>query len=437
MMAISALFLTTTASTPPRSLVPLTEKLPTDDGVHPAARHPRRRRLEALTRENTEPIRLVLDGASLDEATAPKYSACFREGDWFMRGLPGPNPPATKAEATCLRGPDEWQVQDCWGVCTERDVVTPAVRDQVLAIAADVMEELVTYFAVRKFPSVDADGDGVADGLTFVSSKGSYARALESKGYTPVESCANDCTMLSGVAVADKYCAEGVQADAVVSIVKPPEMYGVGGTGGACAHDTQGRPTWLVFSWIQVVDPSRTIEENTATFRGLVLHELIHALGFTNSQARAILGAHFGAQFSARNLGAQFSDALGFTNAQFNNARDGAGERKNLIEMLPVTNDDDNVWHFTKGRAWSTAKQYFGCYDDSKWQGLPLMGLPDLGRASHWETRVMRDDVMSCAARAIRILAQFFGAIRCNSRDARLSSAGTAGGRRSRRSLWR
>ena len=67
--------------------------------------------------------------------------------------------------------------------------------------------------------------------------------------------------------------------------------------------------------------------------------------------------------------------------------------------MLPVTNDDDNVWHFTKGRAWSTAKQYFGCYDDSKWQGLPLMGLPDLGRASHWETRVMRDDVMSCAAR--------------------------------------
>jgi hypothetical protein len=306
MISITTALLVTTA-TPPRSLVPLTEKLPTDDGVHPAARHPRRRRLEALTRENTEPIRLVLDGASLDEATAPKYSACFREGDWFMRGLPGPNPPATKAEATCPRGPDEWQVQDCWGVCTERDVVTAEVRDQVLAIAADVMEELVTYFAVRKFPSVDADGDGVADGLTFVSSKGSYARALESKGYTPVESCANDCTMLSGVAVADKYCAEGVQADAVVSIVKPPEMYGVGGTGGACAHDTQGRPTWLVFSWIQVVDPSRTIEENTATFRGLVLHELIHALGFTNSQARAIRGtailgtAILGAQFSARN----------------------------------------------------------------------------------------------------------------------------------------
>ena len=54
------------AATPPRSLVPLTEKLPTDDGVHPAARHPRRRRLEALTRENTEPIRLVLDDASPD-----------------------------------------------------------------------------------------------------------------------------------------------------------------------------------------------------------------------------------------------------------------------------------------------------------------------------------------------------------------------------------
>jgi hypothetical protein len=116
--------------------------------------------------------------------------------------------------------------------------------------------------------------------------------------------------------------------------------------------------------------------------------------------------------------------------------------------MLPVTNDDDNVWHFTKGRAWSTAKQYFGCYDDSKWQGLPLMGLPDLGRASHWETRVMRDDVMSCAARNSSA-AQFFGAIRRNSAQfsqfygailvtrSRLSAAGTAGGRRSRRSLWR
>ena len=185
----------------------------------------------------------------------------------------------------------------------ERDVITPVIREQVLAIAADVMEELVTYFAVRKFPSVDADGDGVADGLTFVKSKGSYARALEAKGYTPVESCANDCTMLSGVAVADKYCAEGVQADAVVSIVKPPEMYGVGGTGGACAHDTQGRPTWLVFSWIQVVDPSRTIEENTATFRGSC------STSSSTPSASPTRRRAFSAPHSARNFGAN-SDAL-------------------------------------------------------------------------------------------------------------------------------
>jgi len=53
------------------------------------------------------------------------------------------------------------------------------------------------------------------------------------------------------------------------------------------------------------------------------------------------------------------------------------------------------VWHFVAGRAYEVAQQYFGCTDESQWQGLPLMGKPELGRGSHWETRIMRDDVMS------------------------------------------
>ena len=56
----------------------------------------------------------------------------------------------------------------------------------------------------------------------------------------------------------------------------------------------------------------------------------------------------------------------------------------------------DEVWHFTRGRANELAAAYFGCSaNGSSWPGLPLMGLPEVGRASHWETRIMRDDVMA------------------------------------------
>ena len=53
-----------------------------------------------------------------------------------------------------------------------------------------------------------------------------------------------------------------------------------------------------------------------------------------------------------------------------------------------------------KGRAYEMAAAYFGCVavppaTEPAWQGLPLMGLPDGGRGSHWDTRIMRDDVMS------------------------------------------
>ena len=49
-------------------------------------------------------------------------------------------------------------------------------------------------------------------------------------------------------------------------------------------------------------------------------------------------------------------------------------------------------------RALETAGKFFGCADDeafAAWDGLPLMGAPEMGRASHWDTRIMRDDVMS------------------------------------------
>lgn len=102
---------------------------------------------------------------------------------------------------------------------------------------------------------------------------------------------------------------------------------------------------------------------------------------------------------------------LGFVNSMFNYARDSQGERKHLIELKPVVDNDgatDEVWYFVRGRAFELAQAYFQChanvsatYDASDaWHGLPLMGLPEAGRGAHWETRIMRDDVMSYGFRA-------------------------------------
>ena len=89
---------------------------------------------------------------------------------------------------------------------------------------------------------------------------------------------------------------------------------------------------------------------------------------------------------------------LGFSNIKFRSATDSQGERKGLVTLGKVEDLDgavDEVWYFVKGRAYELAQNYFGCTSNTSWDGLPLMGLPELGRASHWETRIMRDEVMS------------------------------------------
>jgi len=90
----------------------------------------------------------------------------------------------------------------------------------------------------------------------------------------------------------------------------------------------------------------------------------------------------------------------------FNYARDARGQRKRLIELRPVVDTDgarDEVWHFVRGRAYELGALYFQCNANATatdpaqraWDGVPLMGLPEAGRGAHWETRIMRDDVMS------------------------------------------
>jgi len=321
-----------------------------------------RRRLDALTTENTRPVRIHLDFQSLYQATAPAYSACFAVGQWYKKGLPTitpafseVTPPSDPSQATCTR--TTTTNTDCWGICEARDVITESGRDKLIEAVTRIAQELSEFFAVVPVPG----------NLTFENSAGRYDRALQQKGYASATSCARDCTMLSGVAVAPEYCTAGVEADVVLSLTKPPVVPGAAGTGSWCVSDQNNRPLWIVFAWLlplsQLTDSVDSIVDSK---RALVYHEIIHGLGFENSA--------------------------------FRNAANGDGSRKGLIELKPVTDADgsmDEVWHFVKGRAYQTAQSYFGCESNTSWLGVPLMGLPELGRASHWETRVLRDDVMT------------------------------------------
>lgn len=175
---------------------------------------------------------------------------------------------------------------------------------------------------------------------------GAYDRALQAKGYPSSSSCARDCLMLCGVSVPPSYCEGGVEADAVLSITKPPAQPGAAGSGTHCASDARGRPLWLVFSWLlplsQLSSPLSSLIER---HRGLVYHEVIHGMGFSN--------------------------------AMFSAARGPDGSSKGLLSLRRVEDADgasDEVWHFVKGRAYEAGSRYFGCEGNSSWLGVPLMG---------------------------------------------------------------
>ena len=259
-----------------------------------------------------------------------------------------PRPPRTCALAD----------QDCWGKCAADDIIEAVGRDQVKAVVDLVVTEVEGFFSL-----IRSD-----EALTFDNSLGRYAGVYNSKGYPAEKACSRDCSLVNGAAVAPYYCVTGVPADVVLSITKPPVIPGVAGTGGGCASEDTGRPTWIVFAWIQKIVgfPDDTTEELLKKHRPLIIHEIIHGLGFSN--------------------------------LKFRSATDSKGERKGLVTLGKVEDLDgatDEVWFFRKGRAYELAQSYFGCTSNGSWDGLPLMGLPELGRASHWETRIMRDEVMS------------------------------------------
>ena len=133
-------------------------------------------------------------------------------GDWYARGLPGPDPPADGV-ATC-RG--DTSDKDCWGKCAEIDLITEIGRSMMIAVVDRVINEVEGLFAL--IPSQEP--------LTFDKSPGRYAGAYLDNGYASEDKCARDCTMLSGVAVNDDYCDTGFDTDAgLLELFRHPNQH--------------------------------------------------------------------------------------------------------------------------------------------------------------------------------------------------------------------
>ncbi|CAE8588448.1 unnamed protein product, partial [Polarella glacialis] len=331
---------------------------------------PRARQLAGavLNGGNTEPIRFHLNFDTLYEdkvQTNPILADrfCFRLKDWFKAGHPNGPKPSTADDAVdvCNRATMGMELRDLntWCRCTQGDVITEDMRRLVILAVTQAVAELKTMVRVRP----------VKGKLKLKQSEGVYTAMWQKLNQTGVY-CNADCVKGSLVSVPDTLCSEGVDADIILSTALPPPVPGVQGSGGFCAQDQNGRPVHITFDCMRRVDQSQSkenLDELARGYRTLVLHEVLHGLGF----------------------------GMGLWGNTFN----ADGSRRVIVKQLKVTDADgtqDFVYHFVKGtRTYDAAQLYFGCHEDSKWQGLPLMSWPPSGRDSHHETRVMRDDLMS------------------------------------------
>lgn len=318
-----------------------------------------------LSAANTEPIRFSLNFDTLYEDKVQQNPIlrdryCFRTGDWYRIGYPKEPKPTGLSNDDCQRDALGLSIihENKWCLCLANDVITDEVRKVVMEATARAISDVPKYFNVRP----------VQGALVFKTSEGSYpgmwAQTNQQGRY-----CDADCVKGSHVAVPDALCDTGVPADVVLSVVMPPPIPDVGGTGGSCSSDQNGRPVHIVFNWHKRPDLSsgKSLEALISDSRALVLHEVLHGLGFGTGL--------------------------------WGNAFTNDGKRRQIIEQRKVVDADgseDVVYHFVKGtRTYDVAKHYFGCEDEDQWQGLPLMGWPPSGRDSHHDTRIMRDDIMS------------------------------------------
>ena len=306
-----------------------------------------------LTVDNTAALRIHVDYSQLFEESATPYSACFREGDWFRWNFAALPPGSGDL---CDRRYDA-AAQNCWGICEEGDVLTPAMRDWMMRKIELAVNETQSYFRVRRRSAP----------LTFSTTRGVFWRLYEEMGEDAAPSCAKDAALMYRLPVSPSYCSRGVDADAVFFPTMAQMVPGVAGWGTDVMRDQAGRPVFLLMGWsVPSTEGGRVEQDRSDAWRRTVVHELIHGLGFSIQQ---------------------FSEVAVRSN--------GAKRIVELQEVADVDGSTDEVWVATGARTLEIARQYFNC---SSLSGVPLMGENPLGdgsRGSHWETRLLADDIMA------------------------------------------
>ena len=132
-----------------------------------------------------------------------------------------------------------------------------------------------------------------AGNLVLQNDEGIFAKAL-GRG-PPGAMCAKDAQVIYKVPVAESYCTEGVDADVVLFPVMGQKIKGVAGWGVSAGADQHGRPILMIVGWsVPTTTYARSVyngslpsggancrhESAEDKARSLVLHEIVHGLGF-------------------------------------------------------------------------------------------------------------------------------------------------------------
>ena len=302
-----------------------------------------------LNYENTRPIRFHIDTTNLYESTSKKYVNCFREGEWFKWNNPSIDPILTGSELTqsdliCDRSRPRHD-QNCWSKCEKSDIIDDDKRDFLIRNVKKQVLEFEQYFRTIKTDQL----------LKFIYSTGIYNDFHKD---LRIE-CMADCSKGANLYINSTYCEKGIDADVILFLRIMIAENQVGGYGGYCnteLSDNEVIRTNAAYIEINVPNTQydRDLYESSGFIDRLIKHEILHSLGFGMNR---------------------FQSKPGFIQMEFI--------------------DDEMVYTIASGKPLTFAKDYFNC---PSLRYLPLMGQNQLGQSSigsHWETRIMADDVLT------------------------------------------
>jgi hypothetical protein len=316
-----------------------------------------------LTENTTERLKIKFNSDALDKATARPFTTCFAVGDWYYTGPEKNVKPPKDGIATCKTCTQATQStcsKPCWGKCKSDDVMTPELKKYLMGPMIKAKIQLEKMLRVPKLKKP----------LKLSKKKGTYTALYRGWGYdTEKELCSADTYYLCQTKSPASYCEQGLLGgeNAIVYLTYTPPLFG-GGSGGPCEYDQLGRPITMVYNIKtsqKMLKKQFDLSSNSKQTNeiGIAVHEILHGLGFIINM------------FQDRNLVRKLPAYVG---------KGGTGK------------SDDTLWWFNKDtRTSKFAKVHFDCQDDTKWQGLPLMGRVEGGGPSHHNSFVLLEAVAS------------------------------------------